>query len=457
MKEKLTIQDLKDRGLLLYEYVRGSHAYGLQKPDGTSDIDLGGVYLEPVEDLLGLQIDVQDQVADERNDEVYWSLGKFMRLILSSNPTVLESLFIPDKCVKFEHPIMKWIKQNRDHFITKDCFNPFIGYAVNQIKKARSLKKKIVQPMDGPRKSILEFATTFKDQGTISVKEHLANCGLMNKYCGLVHQPKMDNMYGVYYDFMSHVWYEFKIQTAQDFMNDCIDQVVHSKKRQKFYTTLLKHYGIEKVNTHFDQDLLSWFNEHKDKKDFGYKGIVNIDESSNELRICSSIPMGEKPVFQINYTLDGYQQYCKAWREWQDFKINRNEERFNLAKEKQFDRKNVAHAVRLMHMGLEIARGEGVKIDRTDIDRDEIMKIRLGDADYDEIINKLESQKDEMKEAMINAKLPEHIDVDFVNDMLLKIRTWQLYGQNEIDKMMWKDFEEILEANKDVLIRLKNA
>ena len=168
MKEKLTIQDLKDRGLLLYEYVRGSHAYGLQKPDGTSDIDLGGVYLEPVEDLLGLQIDVQDQVADERNDEVYWSLGKFMRLILSSNPTVLESLFIPDKCVKFEHPIMKWIKQNRD------LFPQFAGWGKEYGAFTYALRDKEMVANYIKNQRVHHQRESFEDE----YRKHLLNAGI---------------------------------------------------------------------------------------------------------------------------------------------------------------------------------------------------------------------------------------------------------------------------------------
>ena len=43
--EKLTIQDLRDRGWIAYEYVRGSHAYGLNTE--SSDKDIGGVFICP--------------------------------------------------------------------------------------------------------------------------------------------------------------------------------------------------------------------------------------------------------------------------------------------------------------------------------------------------------------------------------------------------------------------------
>lgn len=77
-------------------------------------------------------------------------------------------------------------------------------------------------------------------------------------------------------------------------------------------------------------------------------------------------------------------------------------------------------------MGLEIAKGKGFNVDRTDIDRDFIMNIRLGNTSYDEIITYLESKKGEMEEAMKTSTLPEAIDVDFVNDLLINIRKEQL-------------------------------
>ena len=109
--KKLTYEEVKNGDNVLYYYIRGSHAYGLEKPDGTSDIDTAMVYMEPVEQLLGLGLDFQDQVADERNDNVAYSLRKFMNMLLSSNPTVLESLFIPENCILYEHPIFTELKK----------------------------------------------------------------------------------------------------------------------------------------------------------------------------------------------------------------------------------------------------------------------------------------------------------------------------------------------------------
>jgi hypothetical protein len=151
--EKLTIEYLKEHGMIAYEYVRGSHAYGTNIKDENgndiSDTDIGGVFICPESTLKGLRSGYVEQVADEKNDTVYYELGRWVELLMKSNPTALESLFIPKDCVIGEiHPAVQYILEHKDLFITKECLNPLLGYSFNQIKKAKGLNKKINIPED---------------------------------------------------------------------------------------------------------------------------------------------------------------------------------------------------------------------------------------------------------------------------------------------------------------------
>ena len=65
--KKYTFEDIREKGLLLYEFVRGSVSQGINTP--LSDIDHGGVYLAPAEQLLGLGIDYQDEIKSEKGDD----------------------------------------------------------------------------------------------------------------------------------------------------------------------------------------------------------------------------------------------------------------------------------------------------------------------------------------------------------------------------------------------------
>lgn len=437
--KKYTFEDIRDKGLLLYEYVRGSVSQGINTQ--SSDIDHGGVYLAPAEQLLGLGIDYQDEIKSEKGDDDWMELNKFMRLLLKSNPTVLESLFIDDKYVLYEHPIMTEIKKHRNEFITKECFSGFIGYSCEQIKKCRSLKKLFVQPIV-ERKTVLDFCYTFYKQGSTKIENWLDYRGLKQKYCGLVNIPNMMETIGVYYDWGNHFLNENihieELYGAYDNIGtySTTDIITKMKKstddneKLKLEEDLKKCHMCNMVEFIMDfyhlDDMFALRDWYYEQSPIGYKGIVNEKGTSNELRL-SSVAKDERPVCYMTYNKNAFSSHCKDYKEYKDWEKNRNPVRYLQNKGKQFDRKNVAHAIRLMHMGIEIARGEGVKVDRTNIDRDFIMNIRNGNSSYEDIISYLENKKIEMEDAMTSSTLPEKIDIEKINNLLIEIRKRQLY------------------------------
>jgi len=412
-----TFESIQEKGLLIYRYIRGSHAYGLEKPDGTSDVDEGGVYIAPNEQIMGLPSNYQEEVSDERHDTCWYELGKFMQMLLKSNPTVLEALFIDEKFVLYEHPIMTYIKKHRQQFITKACFNPFIGYASDQIKKARGLNKKIVSDPElfKVHKQPLDFCYTMYRQGSTKIEHWLEHRHLKQKYCGLVKIPNMQDMYGLYYDFGNHIFNENWIEDDV-FIKFAIDYyhpnwfIRHSKFWSINY--LLKNCKIKPI---------------------GYRGIVGENDDVNiennvgkpkiyDVRLSSIDDKNTKPLCQMSYNSNGYTDYCVKYKEYKDWEKNRNPERFKENQGKEFDRKNIAHCVRLLHMGIEIAKTGEVHVNRTNIDRDFILNIRLGNTTYDEIIQYISEKNEEMRIAMKESTLPDNIDTDFVNNLLIECR-----------------------------------
>ena len=95
-----------------------------------------------IEDFIELYI--QSQISDEKNDITYYELGKWVELLMRANPNALESLYIPkDKVVGDIHPAIQLFIDNREMFLTKECFKSLVGYAYTQIQKATGLNKKI--------------------------------------------------------------------------------------------------------------------------------------------------------------------------------------------------------------------------------------------------------------------------------------------------------------------------
>lgn len=390
---KLTIEELREKGWIAYEYIRGSHAYGTAIE--TSDKDIGGVYICPKEMLEGLRSGYIEQVADEKNDTVFYELGRWVELLFKSNPTALESLFIPEDCIIGEiHPAVKYIIDHRDMFITKDSLNPILGYAHSQILKHKGLHKKINIPEDFKRQNILDFCYTFKNQGSQPIKDFLKENNLDQKYIGLVNIPNMKDVYGVYYDWAAY----YKFENG--------------------------HISWDsKWETNFNIDYPSVMDRIENKKFFGYGGIVHPDEieKSNDVRL-SSIPKGEKPICFMTYNKDAYTCHCRDYKEWEDWKKHRNPVRYENNKGHQFDSKNMCHSIRLMEMGVELAEGKGFNVRRTGDDVKHLLAIRNHEMPYEEIMAEAETLKAKFDEAVKTTKLPESLSHDEVNELLIGAR-----------------------------------
>ena len=393
-----TIDYLREHNLIIYEYKRGSHLYHLNVE--TSDEDFGGVFVCPKEDLIGLRSSYVEQVSDEKNDTVFYELGRWLELLLKANPTVLESLFAPEDCIIKTCPIIDEIRKNRDMFVSRECFNTFYGYGISQIGKARGLNKKIVNPVT-ERKDILDFCYTFKNQGSQPIKDFLKEHNLDQKYCGLVNIPNMKDVCGVYYDFAAYFKFEnVPFATKRDILNDF-----------KFTNS-----EWNRINSRIEN-----------KEFFHYSGIVHPDEitKSNTVRL-SSVPKDEMPICFMTYNKDGYITHCREYKEYKEWEQKRNPVRYESNLDKNYDSKNMMHCIRLVRMAKELAQGKGFNVVR-DADRQYLLDVRNHKFEYDEVMEQVNKEVDEMKLAMETTSLPEKIDYDKVNQLLIKVRK-EYYG-----------------------------
>lgn len=189
----MTIEDLRDKGLIILECISGSKAYGLDTP--SSDTDIKGVFILPKEEYYGLTY--TPQVNNETNDIVFYEFGRFMELLSLNNPNILELLNTPESAIIYKHPFLNEI--NSELILSKLCNNTFGKFALSQIKKAKGLKKKIVNPVAKERKSVLSFCFVNYDQGAIPLLKYLEIKGWQQEHCGLVNIPHMKDVYGLYY------------------------------------------------------------------------------------------------------------------------------------------------------------------------------------------------------------------------------------------------------------------
>ena len=189
----MTIKDLRAKGLIVMECISGSRAYGLDTP--TSDTDIKGIFIMPKEEYYGLNY--IPQVSNETNDIVFYELGRFMELLSLNNPNILELLNTPENSIIYKHPYLSEIKQ--ELILSKLCSNTFGKFALSQIKKAKGLKKKIVNPIDIERKSVLQFCFVNYNKGAVPLEKFLEIKGWRQENCGLTNIPHMKDVYGLYH------------------------------------------------------------------------------------------------------------------------------------------------------------------------------------------------------------------------------------------------------------------
>lgn len=388
----MTIQDLKDKNLIIFHAIVGSQSYGIATP--TSDTDTKGVYIQPIEDILSFGY--CEQVSDEKNDNTFYEIQRFLQLLQTNNPTVLELLSTPEDCVLYKDSIFDLILEQKEKFITIGCRDSFGGYAIQQIKKARGMNKKIVNPVEPERKSVLDFCYVPYKQGSIPVKEFLKQEGLKQEFCGLVSIDHMRYTYGLYYDYPSHF--------------NTLDNSSHVPLLvAEFYD------NVEYANSNLDN--FEPINIHPRN----YRGIVSNEETSNDV-VLSDIPKGETQITILQVNLDGYSTSCKKYKEYFEWVEKRNPQRYadNIANSKNYDGKNLAHCHRLLDMAIEIISGKGINVRRDN--REELLAIRRGEKEYDDLIQDAERKIQLLDELSLNSTLPKNVDKNMVNSLLLKIR-----------------------------------
>ena len=389
MKEELLklISEKSPGSKPLYLVVRGSHAYGTNIE--TSDTDYAGVFIQSEEDILGNKY--VEQISDDKNDIIIYEIRRFLELLGSNNPTVLELLNTPEDCVIYKDPIFDLVLNDREKFISKVCAKSLGGYAKQQISKAKGQNKKQNWEKDKvTRKEVLDFVYVIEGEKSIPWKVWNEDKKYEEKFIGVVNVPNARDIYAVYYDFIARNMFSENI----------------SEKTRIILIKLQKESG--------------------QPMGFGYKGLVKTGEGinsaeSNQLRL-SSIPKGEEPICVVTYNKDGYTQHCNDYKSYQTWLEQRNESRWVDVQShgQKIDGKNMMHCMRLIQMSREIAEGKGIIVRRPN--SKELISIRKGEVDLQTLIDKVEKEIVEIDKLFEESNLPDIVDNKLIHNLIVKIR-----------------------------------
>jgi len=173
----------------IFRYVSGSHAYGTQRLDGSSDEDIRGVFIAPLHcafDLFGSSFigsgtagqllkgaldelesgnaksatemirqamspeigDLTTSVATVHKtgaDEEMHELRRFLKLAADGNPNVVEALVV-DRLILNTTPIWEKIRQAKGMFFSRKVRHSYAGYSWAQMKRIETHRGYLLHP-----------------------------------------------------------------------------------------------------------------------------------------------------------------------------------------------------------------------------------------------------------------------------------------------------------------------
>ena len=137
-----------------YEVVMGSVAYGVSSD--TSDLDIYGFCIPPKHiifphlngEIFGFgtqterfeqyqQHHVKDSSARKEYDLTIYNIVKYFQLCMQNNPNMIDSLFIPRRCILHSTQVGEHVRENRKLFLHRGSWHKFKGYSYSQVHKMK--------------------------------------------------------------------------------------------------------------------------------------------------------------------------------------------------------------------------------------------------------------------------------------------------------------------------------
>ena len=151
-----------------FEVYMGSAAYGVSSD--TSDVDVYGFAI-PNKSLVfphqfngeiegfgakGHRFEVYQQHHMEDGKKVWdysiYNIVKYFSLVMANNPNMIDSLFVPERCILHMTPIGAKVRAWRQNFLHKRCWHTFKGYSYQMLHKLRTKEP----TKDSKRKALVE-------------------------------------------------------------------------------------------------------------------------------------------------------------------------------------------------------------------------------------------------------------------------------------------------------------
>lgn len=146
-----------------------------------------------------------------------------------------------------------------------------------------------------------------------------------------------------------------------------------------------------------------------------------IHDNHEALLITNDLELRGDPDIKLVFQFreEDYRQAVTRWKQYWEWKKNRNEVRSQLEEKYGFDTKHGMHLVRLLRMGEEVLKYGEVRVWRDDAQY--LLSIRNGQVPYERLIEEAEDLQSRIKSLEAKSELPEIVDPELVKDISLEV------------------------------------
>lgn len=298
-----------------------------------------------------------EQVDQREPDLCIFELRKFLRLAAEANPNVLELLFTDPEDHIIEHKLARTLIDNRQIFITRRVKHTFHGYAHAQMKRIKTHRKWLLNPV--------EIQPTRKDfnlpERTVIPADQLEAAKAMIS-------KRVDEWT---WHHLESVGPDLRIALQEEFTRRLVEITSWSDVSEKVWLSAGRSLG-------FDENFLLLMDQER-----------------------------------------RYHAKLREFQQYQEWKRSRNQARAELEAKHGFDSKHAMHLVRLARCCVEVLRTGVLQVRRHDAE--ELLSIRNGAWDFDQLLEWFEKQSVEIEKADIESHLPNKPDIRDIDDLCMAI------------------------------------
>lgn len=320
-----------------------------------SDVDIRGICTTPKRYLLGVLDNFEQAIINDPYDCTIFGLKKFVNLSLLNNPNALEIIFTDESDYLFVNDIGQSLLDIRDLFLSKKARWTLAGYARAQLKRI-NVHHSWLQRQNTIKKPERKDFDLKDDQKLIPGEQILEIEAAIRK--------RMDE------------W--------------------------AFDTTGMEEDTAIKFKKELEETLL------------------DLKLNSNEFEQYSLRTLGLNDNLTLEFQKErAYKAAKREWKQYNEWKENRNKERFKLEEKYGFDTKHASHLVRLYRECIELLETGKLNVKRPDAE--ELLFIRDGGWNYEKLIQFAEDSDKILDTLYKTSKIQDKPNIKLINEWLISV------------------------------------